>query len=110
MRIGDAGHGVRYATCSLCACEWHVTRIKCVPCQNTRGIATRPSKAPASTAHPRVRGRNLPRLPGQPQDRLDETDPAVDAFADDLATLALDMLVDEAGFHRAGRNLFLFLP
>ena len=39
-----------------------------------------------------------------------ETDPAVDAFADDLATLALDMLVDEAGFHRAGLNLFLFLP
>ena len=39
-----------------------------------------------------------------------ETDPAVDAFADDLATLALDMLVDEAGFHRAGRNLFLFTP
>ena len=22
----------------------------------------------------------------------------------------LDMLVDEAGFHRAGRNLFLFTP
>ena len=33
-----------------------------------------------------------------------------DQVADDLATLALDMLVDEAGFHRAGRNLFLFLP
>ena len=39
-----------------------------------------------------------------------EKDPFVDAFADDLATLALDMLVDEAGFHRAGRNLFLFTP
>ena len=39
-----------------------------------------------------------------------EKDPLVDPFADDLASLALDMLADDAGFHRAGRNLFLFTP
>jgi FdhE protein len=31
----------------------------------------------------------------------------VDPVADDLASIALDMLVDEAGFERAGPNLLL---
>jgi FdhE protein len=109
VRIGDAGHGVRYATCSLCACEWHVTRIKCVPCQNTRGIAYQALEG-AGPAHPGVKAETCPDCQASLKIVSMETDPAVDAFADDLATLALDMLVDEAGFHRAGRNLFLFLP
>ena len=110
VRIGDAGHGVRYATCSLCACEWHVTRIKCVPCQNTRGIAYQGLEGAAGPAHPGVKAETCPDCHASLKIVSMETDPAVDAFADDLATLALDMLVDEAGFHRAGRNLFLFLP
>ncbi len=36
-----------------------------------------------------------------------EKDPRVDPVADDLATLALDMLVDEAGYSRSGPNLLL---
>jgi FdhE protein len=36
-----------------------------------------------------------------------EKDPRVDPVADDLATLALDMLVDEAGYQRSGPNLLL---
>ena len=36
-----------------------------------------------------------------------EKDPNVDPVADDLATLALDMLVDEAGYERSGPNLLL---
>ena len=110
VRIGDAGHGVRYATCSLCACEWHVTRIKCVPCQNTRGIAYQGLEGAAGPAHPGVKAETCPECQASLKIVSMETDPAVDAFADDLATLALDMLVSEAGFHRAGRNLFLFLP
>lgn len=110
VRIGDAGHGVRYVTCSLCACEWHVTRIKCVPCQNTRGIAYQALEGASGPAHRAVRAETCPDCQASLKIVSMETDPAVDAFADDLATLSLDMLVDEAGFHRAGRNLFLFLP
>lgn len=110
VRIGDAGHGVRYAACSLCACEWHVTRIKCVPCQNTRGIAYQALEGAGGPAHPAVKAETCPDCHASLKIVSMETDPAVDAFADDLATLTLDMLVDEAGFHRAGRNLFLFTP
>ena len=36
-----------------------------------------------------------------------DRDPFVDPVADDLATLALDILVDEAGYSRSGPNLLL---
>lgn len=108
VRIGDAGHGVRYATCSLCACEWHVTRIKCVPCHNTRGITYQHLEGEGGALHPAVRAETCPECHASLKIMSMEKDPMVNAFADDLATLALDMLVDEAGFERAGRNLFLF--
>jgi FdhE protein len=38
-----------------------------------------------------------------------DLDPHVDPYADDLATLALDLLVDEQGLARSGPNL-LFHP
>lgn len=110
VRIGDAGHGVRYATCSLCACEWHVTRIKCVPCHNTKGISYQSLEGRQGALHPGVKAETCPECQASLKIVSMEKDPLVDAFADDLATLALDMLVDEAGFHRAGRNLFLFTP
>ncbi|MDD3352945.1 formate dehydrogenase accessory protein FdhE [Zoogloea sp.] len=110
VRIGDAGHGVRYATCSLCACEWHVTRIKCVSCHNTRGITYEGLQGESGDLHKGVKAETCPECHASLKIISMEKDPLVDAFADDLATLALDMLVDEAGFHRAGRNLFLFMP
>jgi formate dehydrogenase maturation protein FdhE len=36
-----------------------------------------------------------------------EKDPLLDAMADDLATLSLDLLVDEQGFRRSGPNFLL---
>lgn len=110
VRIGEAGHGVRYATCSLCACEWHVTRIKCVPCHNTKGIAYQGLEGEEGALNPGVKAETCPECHASLKIVSMEKDPFVDAFADDLATLTLDMLVDEAGFHRAGRNLFLFTP
>jgi FdhE protein len=38
---------------------------------------------------------------------VQEKAPSVDPVADDLATLALDLLVDEAGYSRSGPNLLL---
>jgi FdhE protein len=36
-----------------------------------------------------------------------EKDPMLEPMADDLATLALDLLVDEQGFQRSGPNFLL---
>jgi FdhE protein len=31
-------NGLRYLVCSLCACEWHVVRVKCVYCEQSKGL------------------------------------------------------------------------
>lgn len=108
LHIGEAGHAVRYACCSLCATEWHVTRIKCVSCQNTRDIAYLGLENAAGAAHPAVKAETCPACHSGLKIVSRETDAQADPCADDLATLALDILVEEAGFQRAGRNLFLF--
>lgn len=109
VRIGDAGHGVRYAACSLCGTEWHVVRIKCVPCQSTKGVAYLGLENGDGPVHPAVKVETCDACHSSLKIVSMEKDPMVDPFADDLATLALDMLADEAGYHRAGRNLFYFV-
>lgn len=108
VRIGEAGHGVRYAVCSLCASEWHVVRIKCVPCQSTRGIAYLSLENGTGPVHSGVKVETCDTCHSSLKIVSMEKDPGVDPFADDLATLTLDMLADEAGYHRVGRNLFYF--
>ncbi|MEF9672373.1 formate dehydrogenase accessory protein FdhE [Pseudomonas sp. PCH446] len=33
-------NGLRYLVCSLCACEWHVVRVKCIYCEQSKGSNT----------------------------------------------------------------------
>ena len=38
VSIAGAGQGLRYLSCSLCASQWHMVRIKCSSCESTHGI------------------------------------------------------------------------
>lgn len=110
VRIGEGGHGVRYAVCGLCASEWHVTRIKCVPCMNTKGIAYSALEGEGAERFKAVQVETCDECKSALKLVSLEKDHNAEPFADDLATLMLDMLVDDAGYHRAGRNLFYFAP
>ena len=99
---GGSLQGVRFLCCPLCAAEWHSVRIKCANCQSTKGIAYQ----------------HIPEQPAVKAETCDECrtytkilymdkDPEGEAFADDLATIALDILVGEAGWARATSNPFL---
>jgi len=95
--------GLRYLHCSLCNTEWNLVRVKCAACDSTAGIA-----------YHSIDGRNDP-ISAETCDSCNSylkiayaaKDPEVDPVADDLATLSLDVLVDEAGYQRAGPNLLL---
>jgi len=39
-----------------------------------------------------------------------EKDPGVELVADDIASIALDLLLSEAGYHRTSSNPLLWLP
>ncbi|MEN5034667.1 formate dehydrogenase accessory protein FdhE [Pseudomonas sp. TWI929] len=101
-------NGLRYLACSLCACEWHVVRVKCVYCESSKDLRYTsleddrhaPGKAP-------LRAECCPGCECYLKQNYLENDAAAEPLADDLASLALDMRLDEEGFHRLAPNLLL---
>jgi len=105
IRIGGAQQGLRYLLCSLCASEWHMVRVKCSACGSTKGISYFNIEA-ASEA---IKAECCDECKTYLKIFYLEKDTSLVPAADDLASLALDMLVDQEGYHRIGPNL-LFLP
>jgi len=101
-------NGLRYLACSLCACEWHVVRVKCVYCESSKDLRYTsleddrhaPGKAP-------LRAECCPGCNTYLKQNYLENDAAAEPLADDLASLVLDMRLDEEGFHRLAPNLML---
>lgn len=114
-RIGADETGHRYLHCALCSTQWHFVRIKCARCESTKGIHYEqlepdPGRAPApagAAASGAVRAECCDACGHYLKLVAMERDPQVEPLADDLASLALDLLVTEAGHERHGVNLLL---
>jgi len=104
VRIGGAEHGLRYLHCSLCESEWNMVRIKCSHCESTKGIAY----FNIDGGDEAVKAETCDECNSYLKILYMEKNRAVDPIADDLASLALDILMDEAGYQRIGPNLLLF--
>lgn len=116
VRIGGFESGYRYLHCALCSAQWHLVRIKCGHCLGTKGIHYEALEAVDSAAPGPVRDR-APTVAVRAEccDQCGhylkilsmEKDPDLEPVADDLATVALDLLVSETGKASAGVNLML---
>lgn len=116
VRIGGVESGYRYLHCALCSAQWHLVRIKCSHCLGTKGIHYQ-ALDPVDAAGPEVALGRTPVRAVQVEccDECDhylkifsmEKDPDIDPVADDLATVALDLLVSETDKTSAGINLML---
>ena len=102
---GEVGN-LRYLHCALCNTEWNLVRVKCSSCGATEGISYRHLEAEGLRTAGAVRAETCDACRSYLKIVYSERD-AVDPVADDLATLALDILVDEAGYTRSGPNLLL---
>lgn len=113
VEIGGQQANLRYLHCSLCATQWHMVRVTCTACESTKDIAYyslngKDADSP-STKIAFVRAETCDHCHSYLKIFTREKEPMMDVLADDLATLTLDMLVDEAGYLRSGPNL-LFSP
>ncbi len=113
-RIGGMQQGLRYLVCSLCATQWHMVRIKCSHCESTAGIgyltlSTDPDSEAGKAAAMRevVKAEVCDECSSYLKLVSLEADHHADPVADDLATLALDLLTDDRGYARVGPNLFI---
>ena len=102
---GEVGN-LRYLHCALCNTEWNLVRVKCTACDATEGVSYRHLETEGSTGAGAVRAETCDSCKSYLKIVYQEKG-AVDPVADDLATLALDILVDEAGYARSGPNLLL---
>jgi FdhE protein len=102
---GEVGN-LRYLHCALCNTEWNLVRVKCSSCDATEGVSYRHLEAEGMQGGDAVRAETCESCKSYLKIAYTEKG-AVDPVADDLATLALDILVDEAGYARSGPNLLL---
>lgn len=105
VRIDKGSSGHRYLHCALCATEWHLVRITCSHCQESRDL-TYYSVAGGS---PAVRAESCRSCHGYRKILYQESDAGVEPIADDLASLALDLLMSAEGYHRLSGNPLLWL-
>jgi FdhE protein len=97
--------GTRYLYCSMCSTAWNHMRAVCITCGGTRklflqGIEDDPGIVKAETC---AECHSYAKLLYQLKDTQ------VDPYADDLASLGLDILVTEAGFARHAPNPLLLV-
>jgi FdhE protein len=104
VSVGASDHGLRYLTCPLCNTQWHAVRIKCVFCDTTKGIAYYGIEGGSAS----VKAESCDSCHGYLKILYREKDPNVDALADDVASIALDVLMADSGLTRRGTNFFLF--
>jgi FdhE protein len=95
--------GVRYLYCSLCATAWNHVRAICITCGESRSIALKEIEGGRGTS----KAETCDECHTYAKMFYQAKDMKVDAFADDLATLGLDILAGEAGWARHAPNPFL---
>lgn len=95
--------GLRYLECSLCGSRWNAVRARCTLCDDPHEVTYQGLEG----HHPGVLAETCDGCHGYIKTMFRDKDPQVEPLADDLATLALDVLVGEAGHGRAAPHLFL---
>ncbi len=103
VRIGGSENGLRYLCCSVCNTQWHMVRVKCSNCESTKGISYYMIEGTRGA----VKAETCEECGTYLKIMQMDKDPQVDPVADDLATLTLDLMMDESGKLRSGPNLFL---
>lgn len=104
VRIGGAQDGCRYLCCSLCATEWHLVRVTCSHCEQTKDIAYHAIEG----GREGVKAESCEHCGTYRKIFYQEKDFNFEPVADDLASLALDVLMGQEGYSRASGNPLLW--
>jgi FdhE protein len=97
--------GTRYLYCSLCSTAWTHVRAVCITCGGTRSLALRGIEDQSGA----VKAETCNECHTYAKMLYQAHDMKLDPFADDLATLALDLMVAEAGWARHAPNPLLLV-
>jgi FdhE protein len=88
--------GARYLYCSLCSTAWNYSRAVCVACGGSRTLALRGVEGDSGL----VKAETCDECGTYSKMVYQAKDMQADPYADDLATLGLDVMVGEGGWAR----------
>lgn len=94
---------IRYAVCSGCATQWNEVRIHCLACGTNKGLTYRSAETTEAT----VKAECCRECHSWIKIFYQEKNPSLDAVADDVGSIGLDMMMKETDLKRAGFNPFL---
>ena len=97
--------GVRYLYCSLCSTAWNYVRAVCVTCGESGKVSLRGIEGENEA----IRGETCDDCHTYAKTFYLAKDGQVDPYADDLASLALDLMLSEAGWSRHAPNPLLLV-
>ena len=97
--------GTRYLQCSLCGTAWNHVRAVCITCGDSRSVLLEGIEGDAGA----VKAETCNECHTYAKMLYQAKDMQVDPVADDLASLALDVLVAEAGWSRHAPNPLLLV-
>jgi FdhE protein len=116
VRVGGMCDNYRYLQCGLCATEWHMVRSKCSNCDSTKGIAYHsvgsqdadPAVREAESKNAALKAESCDECHTYRKIGIQSKDYDFDPFADDLASLTLDLLMGAEGYTRASPHPWLW--
>ncbi|KVX07934.1 formate dehydrogenase accessory protein FdhE [Burkholderia ubonensis] len=104
VRVGGQYEGYRFLQCGLCTTEWHMVRTKCTHCDSTKGIAYHGIEGGSEA----VKAESCDECKTYRKIGYQNKDYDFEPLADDLASLTLDLLMNEAGYRRSSPNPLLW--
>ncbi|ANB76441.1 formate dehydrogenase accessory protein FdhE [Paraburkholderia phytofirmans OLGA172] len=116
VRVGGTYDNYRYLQCGLCATEWHMVRAKCSNCDSTKGIAyhavgaqdTDEATREADSRNAVLKAESCDECHTYRKIGIQSKDYDFEPFADDLASLTLDLLMGAEGYRRASPHPWLW--
>jgi FdhE protein len=97
--------GTRYLYCSLCSTAWNHVRAVCITCGDSRTLSLKGIEGDPGA----VKAETCDACHTYAKMLYQAKDMEIDPYADDLATLGLDLMVAEAGWARHAPNPLLLV-
>jgi FdhE protein len=98
LQTGGDVQGLRYLVCGLCGSQWNRPRIHCIQCGSSQHVAYFGIEGGGEA----VKAEACDACKTYVKSMNREKDIGLDPFADDLASLSLDLLMAEKGYQRLG--------